>query len=161
MKKELIEKLKYNEEYRIFADMSKEEQACLKEVGLENCEYLSSMEAVLEWLPTFLRHFYHNFIYRIKSDYKPEPKFLDYEIVKITEHFLGIKKDAGMKFPRRNELNSYYGLFIRIDVIPSMANFHRFFYIDMSKNEQNCIFDEVARLINDSKNVYVRFKVYE
>ena len=87
----IIERLKNNDAHRIFADLTPEEQACLNEVGLSNCERLAAINNNIHWAGAACS-FYPTWVYRIKSEYQPEPEY-EYLEIGIHEDALGIWAD--------------------------------------------------------------------
>ena len=153
MNKELIEKLKNNEEHRIFADMTSDEKKCLKWVSPENCEFLTDNNCEnLEWGSQGTESkWYPQGIYRIKPDYQPEPEYEDKEIIKGISHI--------SRCPL--ELLGYYyedDIFIPLHCLPDLPNFAYFFYVE-NETEQIIEFDCVARWIAEKKQtVFARFR---
>jgi len=79
---ELIEKLKDKNYVRAFGLMSEEEQECFKKVRSKNCVKLVGMDSIpfnIAWVE-YVGSFNGGYTYAIKSDYKPEPEFVDLEI---------------------------------------------------------------------------------
>ena len=162
MNKELIEKLKNNEEHRIFADMTSDEKKCLKWVSPENCEFLTDNNCRnLEWKSLGIQsEWYPQGIYRIKPDYQSEPEFVDY-LIEICEdtcceegHFLGVKKKLDNNPNLPHEHTYLYCL-------SSLPNFKCFWYksnIGIKSIEFKNI-GEVATLIEEEKQtVFARFR---
>ena len=136
---ELIEKLKDNDAHRIFADMTPEEQACLKAMG-QNLECLGSD---MIWYAKEGRLF-DNSVYRIKSNYQPQPEYMDYPVATFEsggERWLGIF---------RGTVNAW----THLHCLPSLPGFRGFL------DELNIWIegDKVAECIANGSKVIVRFE---
>lgn len=141
--KEMIEKLKTNT--TAFGYLTKEEQEFFKIIGKENCivlgetnnEYWIQGLSILKW--------YFNNVYRIKSDYQPEPEYEDIELqiipfVKKGETLLGIILNNVNKIP--------------LYKIPSMPNFEKF----MKDNYNAVGFENIAKNIAEGIKIFARLR---
>ena len=140
MNDELIEYLMTNESpHRIFADMTPAEQACLKAMG-QNLECLGSD---MIWYAKEGRLF-DNSVYRIKSNYQPQPEYVDYPVATFEsggERWLGIF---------RGTVNAW----THLHCLPSLPGFRGFL------DELNIWIegDKVAECIANGSKVIARFE---
>lgn len=119
MNKNLIEKLKYKTYVRAFGLMSPEEQECFEKVGKENCLYYACKDA---WDQADSLELHDESTYVIKSDYQPEPEYVDLEIkTDMDDHFiewLGVyDDDSPFEMPH---------FFTHLHCLPSLPNFEGF-----------------------------------
>lgn len=154
---EIIKKLKDNEAHRIFADMSKEEQAILNKLySKKNVQFLSNsmMWELVAGYGTCCK----NTIYRIAPDYQPEPEYVDLEIVRHTEGieqiwWLGVWKCNGGK--RYDFLP--WG-FTHLHVLPSLPNFEGF-YINKYPDWTPAEYQRISHRIEvEKKTVFARLR---
>ena len=148
---ELIERLKTNESpHRIFADMTPEKQACLKAVPVNYREYLTfkseKQTMSLHWscCDAFGSALFPMNVYRIKSDYQPEPEYVDYPVATFEsggERWLGIF---------RGTVNAW----THLHCLPSLPGFRGFW------DELNIWIegDKVAECIANGSKVIARFE---
>ena len=91
----IIERLKNNDAHRIFADLTPEEQDCIK-MAVPNIEILSwdLLTHKLCWLPFITTDVirWSERAFRIKPEYQPEPEY-EYLEIGIHEDALGIWAD--------------------------------------------------------------------
>ena len=92
---ELIEQLKDKTYVRAFGLMTPIEQDVYKKVGKENCVYFLGDKGCWDWRETSGDKFSSQIEYAIKPNYKPEPEYVDLEIVQ-EGYFLGIRQKKGM-----------------------------------------------------------------
>ena len=116
---ELIEKLKDNDAHRIFADMTPAEQACLKAMG-QNLECLGSD---MIWYAKEGRLF-DNSVYRIKSNYQPQPEYVDLEITICKAG--GYQNNRLCVWMKRNTGSVDSFTWMPIDELPSLPGFRGF-----------------------------------
>jgi len=116
---ELIEKLKDNDAHRIFADMTPEEQACLNKTPKQYIETLTDKNGVPAWVSQWGDHLCAHLVYRIKSDYQPEPEYVDLEITTDCKEGigLGVHSCFQCQLPRR---------WMAIHELPSLPGFRGF-----------------------------------
>lgn len=150
----LTEKLKDKNYVRAFGLMEPEEQECFKKVGKRNCLSYTN----IGWSTTKVVAFSDYITYAIKTDYQPEPEYVDLEIVLGKTLFLGVEFDdcLNLNVPHK---------FVNLHCLPSLPNFECFWYCtvpkgrfgDQSLREVN--FDDVAtRIERDKKTVYARLR---
>lgn len=123
MKNELIESLKNNSvTHIIFADMTKEEQECLRNHNAY-CQWLMTN---LSWQDKLANDssFCNTDIYRIKPDYQPEPEYVDIQVVRC-EQWLGVSK-SGLPLPMGFILPHE---FTHLHCLPSLPGFRGFWLI--------------------------------
>ena len=139
----MIEQLKHNK--ACFGELSTEEQEVFKKVGSENC--LVRHQIIWRALPSDAK-FYHNFTYRIRSDYQPEPEYIDLEVI---ENFgwLGVESA---------ELPEPSCQFTHIQRLPSLPGFVCFWWEDEKERRETRIIGEVANQRRHEKKVYARIE---
>jgi hypothetical protein len=150
---DLINRLKVNENpHRIFADMSEEEQECLKKVGPLNCKFLTceyKTNSNLNWNELGCSsHFLPVGIYRIKPDYQPEPEYVDLPIEEKTDfdgQWLGVRRIPGMNLPIA---------FTFLHMLPSLPGF-----VGFQTQADNCVrLSDVANLHAAGFKIIARFR---
>lgn len=147
--KELIEKLKDKNYVRAFGMMTPEDQECFRKVGKKNC---SVFGAYAKWLEAREGECFKNTsTYAIKSNYKPEPEFVDLEIKNINNALLVVPTV---------EAYSFLSGPTRIHKLPSLPNFEGFYGEDeLVKGGGVFTFAEnIARQISEGKKVFARFR---
>ena len=141
---DLIKKLKDKNYVRALGLMSPEEQKCFKEVGQDNCEVFCGCNL---WNNSICHRFLEVSTYAINPDYKPEPEFVNLEIV-IGGDWLGVHRaDAEGKVVLPHG-------FTHLHCLPSLPNFVEFYY----KYGITLSFIHVAPKIFDGKKVFARFR---
>jgi len=147
---EMIEKLKKNE--RPFGLLTLEEQECLKKVSKENCVIFNET-----WVtPCRLRQPFENkFTYAIKPDYKPEPEFVDLEIIKDNFGWLGILDVEPPIAPKAD--------FTHLHCLPSLPGFQCFWeepkgFHGYMLNRAFWTIGLVSPKLDEGKTVYARFR---
>jgi len=154
---EIIEKLKDKNYVRAFGLMTPEEQECFKKVGLNNCiryagKKVQDEKNFWERAPETI-HFSLLATYVIKPDYQPEPEYVNLEIVKGNDNFLGIHRrifsnDPPIPFS-----------FTHLHCVPSLSNFDQFWWdSDTGTRFGSVCIENVARLRAEGKKVYARFR---
>ena len=154
---ELIEKLKDKNYVRAFGLLSPEEQECFRKVGKGNCIVYDNFN----WIPGMIGgiHF-AGMTYAIKPDYKPEPEFVDLEIVNHSQvtveqnWWLGVWKYSDLE---EHEFLPHF--FTHLHILPSLPNFAGFWI--GSTNLFKIAYEEVATKIYQGHQVYARFRKKE
>ena len=135
----MIEKLKSNK--KAFGLMEPEEQECFEKVGKQNCLVYTNGG---KWEDAAKCLFQSGSTYAIKPDYKPEPEFVDLEIV-AQIGFLGVVQTDKSKLPYT---------FTHLNCLPSLPGFCRFKTADCPQTA----YEEVAGLIANGKTVHAVFR---
>ena len=139
---ELIEKLKKNE--KPFGLLTLEEQECLRKIGIKNCLYYSS--GIPNWqIPA---GFANGQTYRIKPDYKPEPEYVDLEIILHNAPVYHQARVVKMLCVRIDENTMY-----QLHELPSLPGFRGFWF-----GAEWVSYDRVAIKRDEGKTVYARFR---
>lgn len=150
---DLIEKLKDNKAHVIFIDLSNEEQQVLwmlKKKGV-----VQKLNNEMVWIEKPETEGLRNIdIYRIKPDYQPEPKYVDFEIVKHAQGivqiwWLGVWKELHDFLPYD---------FNHLHCLPSLPNFAFFWYEDGCKIPSISI-ESIANRKAEGKKVFARFRI--
>jgi len=149
---EIIEKLKDKNYVRAFGLMTPEEQELFKKVKKQNCIIYNLGK---HWLDcqNSKEEFYDIQTYAIKPNYQPEPEYVDWEIVKGNDNFLGIHRriisnDPPIPFS-----------FTHLHCVPSLPNFDQFWWdSDTGTRFGSVCIESVARLRAEGKKVYARFR---
>ena len=146
---EMIEKLKDKNYVRVFGLMTKEEQDCFKNAGSLNCIFYNPGG---NWF--MLRadmDFARDRTYAIKPDYKPEPKFVDLEVV-TSGGFLGVVKPS-------NDSADLPFIFTHLHCLPSLPGFKEFWYYrEFGHRVDFCCYGKVAPLRDRGETVFARFR---
>lgn len=148
---EMIEKLKDKNYVRAFGLMTPEEQECLRKVGIKNCE---AYKRDGDWGQAYgdaLHQFDKECTYAIKPDYKPEPEFVDLEIVNSNGALLVIPMHSQGRY------DSFLSGPTRIHKLPSLPNFECFWW-DNNGARWNLAIVYVAKNIDKGHKVYARFR---
>ena len=146
---DLINRLKTNENpHRIFADMTAEDQECLKKVGRQNCQYFNSATMWMN-LNEIGDNFVATSIYRIKPDYLPEPaksEYIDRPVFKHSDWDLMVNCPDGI---RRC-----------IDSVTHRSDFRGFWLMQKSEagNEYSTHVDNIAQHCAGGVEVIARFE---
>ena len=140
---DLINRLKTNENpHRIFADMTAEEQECLKEVERKNCQYL---DYAMSWIDLDDEGmFCRRDIYRINPFYQPESAKTEYIDLPV------YKSDLGNLM-----VDCQDGSKIYIDDIVHRSDFRDF--VDVGRNH-TVFLDSVARRVAEGCQIIARFE---
>ncbi len=88
---EMIEMLKDKSKARPLGLLSKEEQGILTEAGRYNCLYYDWRNTWIEWHENTL---YSNNTYILKPDYRPEPEYVEIEVVVVGNGVLMLKRPS-------------------------------------------------------------------
>jgi len=155
---EIIEKLKDKNYVRPFGLMTPEEQECFRKVGIKSCETYNQAY----WQQAVggcMFEYDQDCTYAIKPDYQPEPEYVDWEIVKGNDNFLGIHRrifnDPPIPFS-----------FTHLHCVPSLSGFNCFWHDEgpgiagkgyMHKNSFWSI-GLVSPKKAEGKKVYARFR---
>ena len=139
---ELIEKLKDNDAHRIFADMTDDERECMVKVGYKNCQVLTEY---MSWRDISYPggRLMGNSVYRIKSNYQPEPEYVDYPVATFEsggERWLGIF---------RGTVNAW----THLHCLPSLPGFRGF----LDANGGTLQITWIAERISRGQKVIARF----
>lgn len=146
--KEIIKRLQDKTFVRAFGLMEETlpgSQECYRKVGKENCLFYTGND----WEQLKGVDFY-NETYAIKPDYKPEPEFLDLEII----------EQAGWLGVSRHDKVSHQP-FTYIHCLPSLPNFVEFYVIAEDLRPDLIVeigIDDVAQHIFEGKTVFARFR---
>ena len=148
---EMIEKLKKNK--KAFGLLEPEEQECFKNVRKINCLWYHG-SGVNDWGSDSgaFSKFDNQTTYAIKPDYKPEPEYVDLEIVE-NGNWLGIVLTDTNKVP----LTIVPYVFTKLYELPSLPNFEQFY---QSFGGKPCYVSTnyVAKFISEGKKVFARFR---
>jgi len=143
MDKFMIEILQDKNYVRAFGLMKPEERICLEKAGKLNCLRYSDINGE-SWRTPSPGPFTLIDTYAIKPDYKPEPEFVDLEIV-AQIGFLGVVQTDKSKLPYT---------FTHLNCLPSLPGFCRFKTADCPQTA----YEEVAGLIANGKTVHAVFR---
>ena len=148
--KKLIERLKDNKAHIIFADMSRDDQSCIRTAhSKDKVQYLSD---IMSWENKALFCELKNTgIYRLEPDYQPEPEYVDLEIVKAF-NWLGVWR-IGSKLEDVLPHD-----FTHLHCLPSLPNFQKFWFKDEAGNICRVITDDVSSARDQGKTVYARVR---
>jgi len=144
----LIKKLKDKNYVRAFGLMSPEEQECFRKANNDNAVimYVSTEGNKAEWHSGKCKFDCPDYTYAIKPDYRPEPEFVDLEIVQNTDRadkWLGV----------HGALLASYD-FVDLHCLPSLPKFVGFHY----DKETTARLEDVANLMDLKETVYARLR---
>jgi len=144
MNSELIERLKDNKIHAIFDDLKPEANACLREVGFENCEWLtcSGDGDGLLWMQTEEGSFLPHLCYRIQANYQPKQEYVDLPVVSDMQ-WLGVKIPNRLPYP-----------FVHLHCLPSLPYFANF----CTPSGEYVNLADVATFMSEDKDILVRFR---
>ena len=141
MNSELIERLKDNKIHAIFDDLKPEAKACLREVGFENCEWLTCSGDGVLWMQTEEGGFLPHLCYRIKANYQPTPGYIDCKVIEEKNGYYFVTCPGGEK--------------LVIYTLPAMVGFMGF-----RTAKDDCVqLTDVSVLMNAKYCVMARFRI--
>lgn len=143
--KDLIEKLKNKDYVRAFGLMSAEEQKVFEKVDATNCLFYN-YHGKWECLDLGRSNFLNCNTYAIKPDYKPEPEYVDLEIVEY---------ESGMWLGVYSDMKGIPHHFTHLHCLPSLPNFECFWY---EEQPHGMSIEDVATRISEGHKVYARFR---
>ena len=152
----LIEKLKDKTYVRAFGLMTQEEQECFEEVKSKNCLWYHGNGSI-GWAGNSgaFNKFDKFTTYAIKPDYRPEPEYVDLEIIELNQ-------DAGKWLGVLQALEPTVDFlpysFTHLHCLSSLPNFEEF-HTKHDKGRQIILSEHVANRISLGKTVFARFRV--
>lgn len=148
----VIETLKTNENpHRIFADMTPEEQACLRRVGPQNLRILVSSTQGPFWVDNGGSPIQLHRVYSIKPDYQPqpEPETVDLEIEEY---------ESGMWLGVYSDHRGIPHHFTNLHELSSLPGFLGFYKYKEDGSECRTFIDYVSEEVGSGRKVIARFE---